>query len=181
MKGIIFTTLGDMVEERFGLETWNQLLNTVNPPNGGAYTAGGTYPDAEIFSLITVLSNLVDVEPLQLVEAFGIYMFPVLAKKHSNFLQKGLSLKDFLKSIDRVIHVEVRKLHADASLPSITYEDPAPNQLVMLYRSPRKLCALAIGLIKGAAIHFKNKVTIQQPCCMHQGADHCRLEVHIEH
>ena len=176
MKGIIFTSLGDMVEEKFGLEIWNTLLQEADLPSGGLYTAGGTYPDGEMFSLLMTLSTLVKIEPAELIETFGVYMFPVLAGKYPNFLEQK-NLKDFLKSIDEVIHLEVHKLYPDASLPSITYEDPAPNELILNYRSPRKLCALAMGLIRGAADHFKVKVTIKQTECMLKGADHCRLEI----
>lgn len=176
MKGIVFTSLGDMVEEKFGLETWNTLLKDVNLPSGGIYTAGGTYPDEELTALIMGMSKLVKREPSELIETFGVYMFPVLAGKYPNFLEKK-NLKDFIKSIDEVIHVEVRKLYPDASLPFITYKDPAPNMLIFNYRSPRKLCTLAIGLIHGAAAHFKTKVTIKQTKCMLNGADHCRLEI----
>jgi hypothetical protein len=179
MKGIVFTSLGDMVEEKFGLETWNALLKQVELPSGGIYTAGGTYPDEEMVSLIMALSKLVKIEPAELIKTFGVYMFPVLAGKYPNFLEQK-NLKDFLKSIDEVIHLEVRKLYPDASLPSITYEDPAPRQLIVNYRSPRKLCPLAIGLIHGAADHFKEKITIEHPVCMLKGADHCRLELSFE-
>jgi hypothetical protein len=179
MKGIVFTSLGDMVEEKFGLETWNALLAQVELPSGGLYTAGGTYPDEEMFTLVAGLSKLVNIESPKLVEAFGIYMFPILASKYPNFLEQK-DLKTFLKSIDEVIHVEVRKLYPDASLPSISYEDPSPNELILNYRSSRKLCALAIGLIQGAATHFNTNVRIKQPECMLKGADHCRLEIFFE-
>lgn len=179
MKGIVFTSLGEMVEEKYGLETWNALLVRADLPSKGLYTAGGTYPDEELSSLILTLSELVKVEPSQLIETFGVYMFPVLAGKYPNFLEQK-NLKNFLKSIDKVIHLEVHKLYPDASLPSITYEDPAPDKLVLNYRSPRKLCALATGLIQGAATHFKTKVSIKQPKCMLKGEDHCRLEIFFE-
>jgi hypothetical protein len=179
MKGIVFTSLGDMVEEKFGLETWNTLLNQVDLSTEGLYTAGGTYPDQDIISLVNALSKLVNIEPPQLIETFGVYMFPVLASKYPKFLEQK-NLKDFLKSIDDVIHLEVRKLSPDASLPSISYEDPGPHELVLNYRSSRKLCSLAIGLIQGAAAHFNEKVRINQPVCLLKGADHCRLEIFFD-
>jgi hypothetical protein len=52
MKGIVFTTLNDMVEEKFGLETWEALLDKVHPESKGVYTAGGTYKDAELISYV---------------------------------------------------------------------------------------------------------------------------------
>ncbi|MBI2707081.1 MAG: heme NO-binding domain-containing protein [Proteobacteria bacterium] len=180
MKGIVFTTLNDMVEEKFGLATWETLLDKVHPENKGIYTAGGTYKDAELVSYVMELSKLKKIEPAQLIEAFGIYFFPVLANKYPVFLPEGISFKEFMKNVDKIIHVEVNKLYSDAILPAMSYEEPSPNELVILYRSPRKLCALAVGLTKGAANHFNVPIAIQHPICMHKGADHCRLEVTIE-
>ena len=180
MKGIIFTALNDMVEEEFGLATWNALLDKVNPESKGVYTAGGTYKDRELTSYVMELSKLKKIEPSQLLEGFGAYLFPVLASKYPIFLSEGITFKEFMKNVDKIIHVEVNKLYPEAALPTMSYEEPSPNELVIIYRSPRKLCALAVGLTKGAASHFNVPITIQHPLCMHKGADHCRLEITIE-
>lgn len=180
MKGIVFTLLSEMVEEKFGLAMWDTLLERVHPENQGAYTAGESYPEQELFSYVSELSKLTNTPPNKLVEAFGKYLFPKLASKYPVFLPEGISFKDFMKSIDQVIHVEVNKLYKNTSLPTLSYEEPSPQELVLLYRSPRKLCPLAIGLTRGAAEHFNVPIVIQEPLCMHQGADHCRLEITIE-
>lgn len=177
MKGIIFTTLSDMVEEKYGLATWQSLLDKTKPENEGAYTAGGTYSDVELSSLIHELSQEIKVDVSELMESFGEYMFPVLAQKYTYFIPEGTNLKDFLKSIDSIIHIEVRKLVPDSQLPEIQYIDPCTDELIMLYRSPRKLCHLAVGLTKGAAKYFNENIQIKQTKCMHNGEDHCRLEV----
>ncbi|MFT5176073.1 MAG: hypothetical protein ACI8W7_004267 [Gammaproteobacteria bacterium] len=45
MKGAVFTMSQTMVEEKFGLDTWEQILEKVAPQSEGIYTAGDTYPD----------------------------------------------------------------------------------------------------------------------------------------
>ena len=47
----------------------------------------------------------------------------------------------------------------------------------MGYRSPRKMCSFAEGLLLGAADHFGERLTIAQPACMKRGDDHCVLEI----
>lgn len=180
MKGIVFTSLNDMIIEQFGMETWDQLVTSLDLSSGGSYTTGGTYPDTELVHLIQAIAKMKNLQVSVFLESFGEYMFPILANKYPIFLKKGMSLKEFLKSVNGTIHVEVEKLYPDEKLPSIAYEEPAANQLIMLYRSPRKLCHFAIGLINGAAKHFKKKITINQTLCMHQKHDHCRLEISFE-
>jgi hypothetical protein len=138
MKGIIFTEFSQLVEESWGLETWERLLDEVNPPSGGAYTSADTYPDAELFSLVGALSKIVKTPVPDLVRAFGAYLLPHLARRDPSFL-KDKTAKQFLQSVHDVIHVEVKKLYPEAVLPTFSYEDPAPDRLVMLYRSGRKL------------------------------------------
>jgi hypothetical protein len=58
----------------------------------------------------------------------------------------------------------------------MSYEDPAPDRLVLLYRSPRNLCELALGLIEGVGAHFGETITLAQPSCRKHGADACRIE-----
>lgn len=180
MKGIVFNLLNELVEEKFGAETWENALEIAHPPSEGAYTAGDTYSEKELKDLVAALSKITKIPEAQLIEVYGEYMFHKLAKRYPILVPSGVSLKNFLKTIDNVIHVEVQKLHPTAELPSFGYEDPSPNQLVMIYQSPRKLCSLAKGLIQGASNHYHEKVVIEEPICMLNGASHCRLELKIE-
>ena len=92
------------------------------------------------------------------------------------------SLKNFLMDIENVIHKDVKRLYPETYLPVIDFEDTGDeHSLVLLYRSKRKLCALAEGLILGASDHFNVKTTINHPVCMHKGSDHCRLELTFEY
>ena len=111
-----------------------------------------------------------------LIFAFGQYLLGRFADIHPEFFENH-DIKSFLKTVHDVIHVEVKKLHPDAVLPNFDYEDPGPDQLTMLYRSPRGLCALAEGLVSGAAQHFGASVSSTHDICMHQGEDHCRLDL----
>ena len=80
MQGIIFNVLGELVEETWGMETWNSLLEKVDPESQGAYTAGMQYPDNELLSLVAELSEVTKTPVPDLVEAFGTYLFPHLMR-----------------------------------------------------------------------------------------------------
>lgn len=177
MKGIIFTTLAVMVEEKFGLELWDRVLLEVAPSSEGIYTAGAAYPDSELFAIISCLSKLTQIPANDLITAYGAYLFNKFTTYFPSLILPGISLKEFLKSIDNIIHMEVKKIHPNAALPSLTYEDSVEDELVILYRSPRKLCHLAIGLMQGASKHYQQTCEIKESLCLHKGADHCRFEL----
>ncbi|MFT5176074.1 MAG: hypothetical protein ACI8W7_004268 [Gammaproteobacteria bacterium] len=89
----------------------------------------------------------------QLVRAFGEDSHYQFAENYPASFHNA-SAKQLLLSVDEVIHVEVRKLYPDAVLPAFNYEDTHDSRLVMLYKSPRKLCHYAESQIGGIAKHF---------------------------
>ena len=174
MKGIVFDILNDMVEEQFGLEAWDNLLDAVG--SDGIYVATQSYPDEDLLALVAAASEATEIPAQDLVFEFGKYMVPKFYERYAGFFDAHERTKDFLLTVDEVIHVEVRKLFPDAGVPEFRYAE-ANGTLTMEYRSPRKLCALAEGLIEGSATHFGEVATIGHDVCMHNGADHCQLAV----
>ncbi len=176
MKGMVFTMLSEMVEQNFGLEVWDELIDLTDPASEGIYVATDLYPDEELMAYVGAMSEKLGVPANELVFGFGSYLLGRFNKIHPEFFSDHTA-KSFLKSVHDVIHVEVKKLHPDAVLPHFDYEDEAENTLTMLYRSPRGLCALAEGLISGTADYYGTTVKSEHPVCMHTGSDHCRIEL----
>ena len=52
MKGIVFRSFFDMVEENFGFETVDKLLNSTQLESDGAYTTVGNYDHHELVALV---------------------------------------------------------------------------------------------------------------------------------
>lgn len=175
MKGVIFNLLSELVQENFGLEVWDGLLQEAG--QDGVYVSSESYPDEMLFSLVAIASEKSGIPANDLVRLFGEYMFPHFYKQNPHFFSADMTLKEFLLSVDRVIHVEVRKLQPDANLPKFEYVDEDDKELTMFYSSPRKLCMLAEGLIAGAAKHFNTEYSLSHDECMHDGAERCRLHL----
>ena len=76
-----------------------------------------------------------------------------------------------------MIHVEVKKLFPEAEPPKITFVDPAPNELILTYRSRRRLCSLMAGLLEGAAAFFGTPLEYLETKCTSQGADACEFHL----
>lgn len=179
MKGVVFNILEDMVTEQGGLLMWQKVLDKVGVDGG--YTAVATYSDDELFSIVGAVVEELGVPAEEVIGAFGTYMFGQLARRYPVFIESCDDLFSFLESIDSVIHLEVRKLMTETQLPSIDCTRLGETELLINYRSPRKLCLLAEGLIYGAAEQYGNQIKIEHPVCMHKGADHCDLRVSLIH
>jgi hypothetical protein len=178
MKGIAFTLFNELVEQAFGLAVWDRILQKTG--DDGIFTTAGNYADERMMKLVGALSEHTGVAAAALVRTFGEFMFGGFVRNYPSFFEAEQSPKELLKSVDGIIHVEVKKLFPKAILPTFNYEDPGDNQLVMIYRSERKLCALAEGLFNGAAKHFGTTIEQTQTKCLLNGDDHCRFELQFE-
>ena len=175
MKGIIFNLLEETVSGEFGEDTWDQLLTDAHVD--GAFTTLGNYPDETLFKLVGAASAALKLPPDQIVRWFGVRALPLLAKKYPAFFERHSATRPFILTLNGIIHPEVRKLYPGADTPDFEFDTASPDVLVMEYRSKRKLCALAEGLIEGAANEFGETVNILHSQCMLRGDDHCRLEL----
>ncbi len=180
MKGAVFIAFNQMVEDQVGIDTWERLLAEVIPESGGIYTSVEDYPDSELFSMVGALSTIVNVPVPTLVEQFGAYLFDVLNTKYPMFSEEKKDFFEFIKSIDGVIHREVRKLYDNPNLPDLDCEQIDEKNLSIKYQSPRKLCFLAEGLIRGAAKYYNVNYALEHKSCMHDGCDHCLLQLSIQ-
>jgi len=63
----------------------------------------------------------------------------------------------------------------DYSLLICAQSRRGPDEVVLVYTSPRQMCALAIGIGKGLAKHFKETITVDQTMCMLKGAPKCEM------
>ncbi len=162
MKGIVFTEFMEMVEDQFGLDVLDQIIESSSLESQGAYTAVGTYDHQEIIQLVTQLSKTTQIEAPELVYAFGKYLFQKLSTAFPQFVENMDSTFKVLESVDGYIHVEVKKLYPKAELPRFTTENISSDQMNLIYESPRCLGDLAEGLIQGGAEHFKETINIQR-------------------
>lgn len=185
MRGIVYVALSELVIEKYGMPMWDKLLNHVKPASKGIYTTAEIYPDEEIASMVTGLSEITQESVEDLLVLLGIHTFSIFRERFPIFFQegaffrKGTTLKEFIVSVEWVIHVEVRKLYPSAALPTFRYEDPGPQKLIVYYDSPRQLCYLAIGLMKGASEHFGTPLNVSHAECLRRGDSHCKLEVNF--
>ncbi|MEO4047749.1 heme NO-binding domain-containing protein [Pseudomonas sp. CAU 1711] len=162
MKGVVFTEFLEMVENRFGLETLDQIITQARLDNDGAYTSVGTYEHQELVKLVAALSGTTGVAAPDLIKAFGEHLFERFALGYPQLFQGVTSAFDFLRCIEHYIHVEVRKLYPDAELPSFAYEDHGPDSLVMIYQSRRPFADLAEGLILGCVAHYGEPIDVRR-------------------
>jgi len=178
VKGIIFNLLEEVITAEHGPDAWDDLLDAAG--FDGVYTSLGNYADEEFVALLARMPATFGAGIDEQLRWFGRSSMPLLADRYGTFFERPDSTASFLRSINDVIHTEVRKLYPDADVPTFDF-DPVPDltppadAVVMGYSSRRRLCALAEGFIQGAAQRFKETASVEQPRCMHRGDEKCVL------
>ena len=175
MKGIVFTEFLDMVEEKFSPDILDRIIMDAAPPNDGAYTAVGTYDHREMVALVASLSAATQIPVPELLRSFGQHLFTRFVHGYPEFFLIPVDAFEFLLGIEHRIHSEVRKLYADAELPSIHCHVPDREHLVLEYRSARALGDLAEGLIRGCIDHFGESIGVQRQDLPGAAATHVRF------
>jgi hypothetical protein len=175
MKGIIFNLLEEVVRKQYGDETWEALLDAAGAD--GAFTSLGNYPDAQMFTLVAAAAAALKTSPEQVTRWFGRESLPLLASRYPHFFAGHKSARTFLLTLNDVIHTEVRKIYPGSEVPEFDYDSSSPDVLLMGYRSPRKLCALAHGFTEAAAALYGEDLLFEQPQCMHRGDAKCVFKI----
>ena len=173
MKGIIFNLLEERVEDEGGPAAWDGLLDSAEVDGG--YSAIGDYPTTELSALVGARARTLGLSDLEALRDFGHGALLSLAVKFPGFFTPHDTTRDFLLTLNDVIHPQVRKLHATARPPEFDFTVIGDDQLRMVYRSERRLCGMAEGMIAGAADHFGEVVDIVQDQCVLSGDDTCVL------
>lgn len=171
MKGIVFTEFLEMVESKFGYEVVDHIIEQSNLESNGVYTSIGTYSHGEIVQLLGNLSYKTKIDAQVLLKAFGEYIFDTFLSSYPQFFDAEDNAFDFLKSIDNHIHVEVQKLYPDATLPKFDTVEQEDGTLHMIYKSERKMGALAEGLIERSIIHYKQPHTVDKELVNEDGSE----------
>lgn len=161
MLGVVFTEFLEMVEEKFDIDTVDVIIDNAKIENDGAYTAVGAYSHREIVALVVALSQRTNVPTDDLIHTFGHYLAGRFAKLYPQFFEGFTDPFEFLSTVDRHIHREVKKLYPNAQLPSIQTEPIDEHSLAVTYRSHRSFGKLAEGLIQGSLDHFSCDATIE--------------------
>jgi len=175
MKGIVFNLLEEVVTQTHGEPVWDALLDAAGL--SGSYTSLGSYPDEQMAKLVQAASNALGVPPSEVLRWFGQQAMPRLAERYPAFFKGHHSTQPFIVSVNSIIHPEVRKLYAGADVPLFDFTDGPDGALLMGYRSPRKLCALAQGFIEGAAVHYHETAAVEHLACMHDGDAECQMRI----
>jgi predicted hydrocarbon binding protein len=178
LRGIIFSQLNQFVTKNYNYETWTELLSAAGLGHK-TYLPAENYPDEELYAIVGAAAKKTGLPASGIVEEFGKFIAPALLGIYQHLINPGWRTLDVIEHTEGTIHQVVRTKQPGAKPPVLKVTRPRPNEVVIDYRSERKLCHLAVGVAKGLADKFGEQVSVSQSECMHNGASKCLIAVKL--
>ena len=160
MKGIVFTEFLELVEQKFGLEVVDEIIEKSDLESNGAYTSIGTYKFSEMLQLLSRLSTKTSISIDELLLVYAEHFFGVLVKSYPVLIKSYSDPIDMLASIESHIHIEVLKIYPDAELPTFEVISKSKNSLILIYKSSRAMYYFGLGLMNKTFDYFNSSAEI---------------------
>lgn len=177
MHGKIFSEFQKFVETApGGADTWLGLLRD-SGISRDSYDSAGDYPDDEAIVLIATAARKAGIDLRVLLEDFGTFIAPALMGMNVVQLDPRWKTLDLIEHTENVIHTVVREQDPRARPPYLRTIRTSENEVIIVYTSPRRMCALAKGIASGIAQHYHERIIVEDRKCMHQGDPTCVLSV----
>jgi hypothetical protein len=159
MHGIIFKEMQRYVSKKFGLPAWYALLKRV-ALDQQLYLPTQHYPDEEITALIAGVSRLSGQPVPATLEDFGEFLVPNLLQVYGSMINSGWRTLDLLEHTENTMHRVVRFVDQSAHPPRLLCTRTGPDEVVLHYASARNMSSLGMGIVRGFARHYGERVTI---------------------
>ena len=162
MYGLINNALRDMITTRFGEDQWQQVLATSGVPEDSFLTMR-SYDDALTYDLAGAASQVLGAPLETCLELFGEYWIEETAGKSYGMLMDatGQNMVEFLENLNG-LHDRITSTFLDYKPPSFRIEPVADCRYRLHYESSRKgLTPFVVGLLRGLAVRFDAKLTIE--------------------
>lgn len=162
MKGILFTEFLQLVENNYGLETVDKIIQESDLSTNGAYTSVGKYEFSEMLSLLNNLSKHTHLSVDELLLVYSEHFFKVLSESYLNIIARYASPLELIASIDEHVRVEVLKIYPDSELPKFEIIDKTDTGLTMIYSSRAQVMhTFGLGLMHKTFEYFNKSATIE--------------------
>ena len=163
MYGMINKAIRTLVIREAGEEVWEQVL-VASEIDEDVYEDLEGYDDGVTFALVGATSETLGVPPGDVLEMFGVYWAVDVAPKGYGeyFNAFGDDFESFVAGLDEM-HVRITKMLPSLVPPAFKIEKLGENHFKVHYESQRDgLAPLAVGMLKGVAMHFGGEADITQ-------------------
>ena len=163
MNGLVNRAIEQLVISMKGEAGWRGVCAHAGVAADG-FVSMQNYDDDITFRLVKAVSERLELQPEQVLEALGEYWITYTADEGYGALMAagGTHLREFLSNLDDM-HGRVETIFAQLRIPLFRVEDVSDTEYRLYYTSEREgLAPMVLGLVKGLAKRFKQSVEVVQ-------------------
>jgi len=179
VQGLIFFFLQKFADvAATGSTSWKGVRAST-ATSAARYLPSGVYPDADAVAILTTIAETTGRPLPTILEEFGEFLAPYLVKVAGPVVDPAWRTLDLIEHTEAIIHTMIRTTTPGAAPPVLETVRQSPDELHLVYSSARRLCPLAVGLMRGIAAHYRETIRIEEPSCLLRGDPFCSFV--IEH
>ncbi|MFM7291669.1 MAG: protein kinase domain-containing protein [Planctomycetia bacterium] len=177
MHGLIFFYLQKFADvAAAGSTSWTGIRASTTT-SVGKFLPAGVYPDADAVAILTAIAETTGRPLPAILGEFGEFLAPHLVKVARSVIDPTWRTLDLIEHTEDIIHAMIRSTTPGAAPPVLEAVRPSPAELHLVYSSARRLCPLAVGLMRGIAAHYGETIHIEEPSCLLRGDPFCSFVV----
>ena len=162
MKASMVISVRDLIQSKYGVATWKQVMQEANIPETTIFMAVGDVKDTEYYALVNAAATVLGHTRKEMWDAVAEHWVGVYTQKVYSQHYKGFdNVRDFLGHMNDV-HKMVTRASQNATPPSFSIEYPDASSMVIGYESKRDMFEYFTSLIGAVTRHFKESVTIHK-------------------
>jgi predicted hydrocarbon binding protein len=175
---MVFAEIGNFARSRLGVEAWRDIERLAGVPSRIYYRVAD-YPDEEAFALLSALSAALQEPVAVTLESLGEFIVPDLLRMARSWIKPEWKTLELIANTESTIHEVLRSEGSQTNPPRLQCRRAGPQEVVVTYDSPRKMCSLAKGIIHGLGRNYQERIAIAEPTCMLRGDPACQLIVSV--
>ena len=161
MLGIVLYELLRMAEQRFEAAAVERAATAADLASARTCQSSDPYSPSDLLRLVTHLSRETGTPVAELLRAHGEHLFDCLLRLNPDLFANIDSCVAVLGQLDSLFHKEICRRYPAAEPPRLfSAADEDSQRLTLMYRSPRALSDLALGLMIGCARHYHEPIII---------------------
>jgi hypothetical protein len=176
MHGVIFLYLHQFARKLAGEPAWQGWLHDAGLSRI-SFSPVQEYPDAAAAALVDSAARALGKPTQAVLEEFGEFVAPEFLRLYSSLIRPEWKTIEVIANTEELIHTTVRMRNPGAHPPMLQCLRTGDDEIRVVYSSPRRLCALARGIIRGIARRFNEGVELEDEACMLRGDPFCSLVV----
>jgi hypothetical protein len=162
MKVSVFNLLQAFLETHHGSKACGTMLNTLDFPSSIIHLTSTSYNN-EISNILTNYREPLNTSTIEMFRTCGKFLFLKLRPITSSGARRIKPFHVFLHIFNSLIRFEIKKLHADSTLPKFDYKQLNSQLLIMIYHLEYGLCHLSEELIFCWAKNFGERYLFINP------------------